>query len=129
MREMALRRLLFSFILLTGSLPRNPFQPQKCVLGLLPGNIDDNELTRVFSYNISVNAYESQMLMNAFNAGTLVRTVYWKSDSAQENNTEQGVKKEDVWLDMVCLRNLNMDKAMSNGTPNGTFSMGGVGVW
>lgn len=84
-----------------------------------------NELTRVFSYNISVNTFGAETLRNAFDGETPVWTAYWKSDPAQENATE--VKKEDIWLDMVCLRSLDMNKAMneamSNGTPNGGLSM------
>ena len=84
-----------------------------------------NELTRVFSYNISVNTSASQTLMNAFDGETPVWTAYWKSENATS------VAKEDVWLDMVCLRSLDMNKAMneamSNGTPNGGLSMVGDG--
>lgn len=70
----------------------------------------------MFSYNISVNTFESETLRNAFDGETPAWTAYWK-DPAQENATE--VLKEDVWLDMVSLRSLNMNKAMNDAMSNG----------
>ena len=58
-------------------------------------------------------------------------TAYRRSNPAQENDIEQEAKKESVWLDKVCLKSLNVNKAMNesmgSGRSNGALSMEGDG--
>ena len=75
-----------------------------------------NNLTRVFSYNISVARDEPGQIRDATDGETPVWTAMW---NMTQTETEIEINAQDVFVDLVCLRPIDMNKKLNEGMSSG----------